>query len=64
MVVHNKECSAKKKPTWQNTLRYSATSAYLLTGLPAQTGCPLSSHPTTLIQRLLEPIWISLGLRD
>jgi hypothetical protein len=25
----------KKKPTWRNTLRYSTTSAYSLTGLPA-----------------------------
>jgi len=26
----------KKKPTWQKTLRFSITSAYFLTGLPAQ----------------------------
>jgi hypothetical protein len=37
----------QKKPTWQNTLRYSPTSAYSLTSPPARPGCPLSSHPTT-----------------
>ena len=38
----------RKKPTWQNTLRYSTTPAYLLTSLPAMLGCSSSSHPTTI----------------
>ena len=29
---------AKKKPTRQNTLRYSTASVYLLTSLPASAG--------------------------
>jgi hypothetical protein len=42
-----------KKPTWQNTLRHSTTSAYSLTGLrPADY--PLSSLPNTS-QRLSIP---------
>ncbi len=35
-----------KKPTWQNTHRYSTTSAYSLTSPSAPPRCPLSSHPT------------------
>jgi len=30
----------QKKPTWQNTLRNSTTSAYSLTSLPVMTGLP------------------------
>jgi len=41
------ETRPQKKPTWRNTLRYSTTSVYSLTGSPAQPGCPSSSHPTT-----------------
>lgn len=37
----------QKKPTWQNTLRCSTTSAYSLTSHPAQPGCPSPSHPTS-----------------
>ena len=36
-----------KKPTWRNTRRYSATSAYSSTSPPAQPGCSPYSHPTT-----------------
>src|SRR5579862_1704045 len=40
----------KKKPTWRNTRRYSTTSAYSLTSLPARPGCPQSSHPTISLE--------------
>ena len=36
----------QKKPTWQNTRRYSTTSAYSLTSPSALPGCSSSSHPT------------------
>jgi hypothetical protein len=42
-VAHRQE---QKRPTWRNTRRYSATSAYSLTSPPARPGCSLSSHPT------------------
>jgi hypothetical protein len=45
----------KKKPTWRNTLRYSTTSAYHSTSLPAMLDCPSSSRPTTLKTRLFRP---------
>ena len=45
-----------KKPTWWNTQRYSATPAYSSTSPPAKPGCPLSSHPTTLIQVFNGPV--------
>src|SRR5438045_28152 len=32
--------SATKKPTWQNTQRYSATSVYFLTSSLGSLGCP------------------------
>ena len=37
-----------KKPTWWNSRRRSATSAYSSTSLPTGTGCSSSSHPTTI----------------
>ena len=37
----------QKKPAWQNTLRYSTTPAYSLSGPPADPVCPISSFPTT-----------------
>src|SRR4051794_35603305 len=36
----------RKKPTWWNASRSSTTSAYCLTNLPAEPGCPSSSRPT------------------
>ena len=35
-----------KKPTWLNTRRHSATSAYSSINPPARTGCSSASHPT------------------
>jgi hypothetical protein len=43
-VPHRQE---QKKPTWQNTRRYSTTSAYSSTSPPAGPGCYSPSHPTT-----------------
>ena len=37
----------KTKPTWSIAPRRSTTSAYFLTGVPAQPSNPLSSHPTS-----------------
>ena len=37
-----------KKPTWRNTSRYSATSAYSSTNPPAMPGCISASHPTSI----------------
>jgi hypothetical protein len=37
-----------KKPTWRNTRRYSATSAYSSTSPSANPSCSSFSHPTTL----------------
>jgi hypothetical protein len=45
-IASVKRCHLAKKPTWRNTLRCSATSAYSSTGSPARPGCPLFSHPT------------------
>jgi hypothetical protein len=42
----------EKKPTWRHTLRYSTTSAYSSTGLPAMLACPSFSHPN---QPILKP---------
>ena len=39
--------AAKKNPTCSNALdRRSSTSGYSIIDLPAQPGCPSSSHPT------------------
>src|SRR5208282_3657867 len=38
----------RKKPTWRNSRRNSATSAYSSTNLPAEPGCSSSSHPTSI----------------
>jgi hypothetical protein len=35
-----------KRPTWFDTQGCYTTSAYSLTGLPDQPGCPSSSRPT------------------
>ena len=53
--------SIAKKPTRQNTLRSSTTSAYSLTSLPARPGCSLFSHPifsysvARVIRDILQP---------
>ena len=41
----------RKKPTWENTLRYSTMSAYSSTNPPARPGCSSSSHPTTSLAK-------------
>lgn len=43
----------RKKPTWQNTLRHSTTSAYPSTSLPAMLVCSSSSRPTTSLQPII-----------
>src|SRR5688572_7841310 len=48
------ERSTKKKPTRWNTRRYSTTSAYSSTSLPAWPGCSSSSRPTTWF---LKSLW-------
>ena len=54
----------QKKPTWQNTLRYSTTSAYSSTSPPAPPSCSLASHPTTANQLLAKPHSSSPRLRS
>jgi hypothetical protein len=48
--VHRKQ----KKPTWCNTRRRSATSAYSSTNPPAGPGCSSASHPTTIYYKARE----------
>src|SRR5271157_6153665 len=53
---------SEKKPTLRNTLGHSTTSAYPLTGLPDQPGCPSSGLPTIWNQAL--DGWRESPLRD
>jgi len=49
----------REKKARSITLGYSATPAYSATGHPIQTGCPLSSHPTStniIIRRCAQQI--------
>ena len=47
-LILNVSCrQEQKKPTWLNTRRRSATSAYSSTNPPAKPSCSSSSHPTT-----------------
>src|SRR5688500_2942135 len=45
--IRNNLTEKQKKPTWRNTRRYSATSAYSSTSRPARPGCSLYSQPKT-----------------
>lgn len=53
--------SQTKKPTWPNTLRYSTTSAYSSTGLPAQPDCPSSSHSDDAVANASQPYYTACG---
>jgi hypothetical protein len=59
----------QKKPTRQNTLRFSATSAYSLTSPPAPPGCSLFSHPifsraelSIILQRATDRRYAPIGV--
>jgi hypothetical protein len=47
--LHPETREHKKKPTCPNTLRYSSTSVYSLTGPSVLPSCPLSSHPKSVL---------------